>query len=81
MLLRLAGLIVIFLLIAWHEVPPLRRDKLHGELVAFVVLMLMAFALSALQVMGVNLPNPLKIGQRLNAAILGLVGFSGPPGL
>ena len=81
MLLRLAGLLIIFILIAWHEVPPLRREKLHRELAAFIVLMVIVFTLSAPQVMGVHVPNPLKVGQRVNKAILGLLGISRPTGL
>lgn len=73
-MLLLLGLIVIFLLIAWHEVPPLLRDKLYGELVVFAVLMLFTFILSALQVMGVTIPNPVNGLERANRALLSIFG-------
>ena len=73
-MLLLLGLVVVFVLIAWHEVPSLLRDRLYGELAVFATLMLLAFVLSVLQVMGVTIPNPMRGLEMANEALLGLLG-------
>ena len=52
------GLIFIFILIIFFEVPSLIRSKLWRELAAFSVLLTIGFVLSFLQVIGVKIPSP-----------------------
>ena len=52
------GLIFIFILIIFFDVPSLIRRKLWRELAAFSVLLTIGFVLSFLQVIGVKIPSP-----------------------
>ncbi len=52
------GLIIIFMLIAFIEIPRLFRERLWRELVAFSVFFTIGFLLSLLQVLGIKVPNP-----------------------
>ncbi len=51
-------LVLVYLAMILFEVPGLIRKKYWRELVAFSVLLLLAFTLSLLQVLGVKIPNP-----------------------
>ncbi|MCR4403630.1 MAG: hypothetical protein NUW12_12845 [Firmicutes bacterium] len=46
-------------IIAW-EMPGILRRKERGELALFIALVLIAFAVSFLQTIGVPVPNPVK---------------------
>lgn len=52
------GLIFIFILIIFFEVPDLIRGKLRRELAAFSVFLAIGFILGFLQVIGVKIPSP-----------------------
>ncbi|HHY70359.1 MAG TPA: hypothetical protein GX519_01600 [Thermoanaerobacterales bacterium] len=52
------GLILIFIVIVFLEVPGLLREKLWRELIAFSVLLSIGFILSFLQVISVKIPSP-----------------------
>ena len=52
------GLIFIFILIIFFEIPGLIRRKLWRELAAFSVFLTIGFVLSFLQVIGVKIPSP-----------------------
>ena len=52
------GLIFIFILIIFFEIPGLIRRKLWRELAAFSVFITIGFVLSFLQVIGVKIPSP-----------------------
>ena len=53
-------LLVIFAAIILFEVPPLIKNKMWGELIAFSVLMFIGMFLSIAQTVGIKLPNPTK---------------------
>lgn len=55
-----ALLLAILVLIVVLEVPPLVKNRMWRELVAFSVYMLIGAALSIPQAMGIQLPNPTK---------------------
>lgn len=52
-------LVLAFVFIALWQVPPLLKGH-SKELVTFSILMLFAFTLAILQIMGVKLPNPTR---------------------
>lgn len=53
-------LILAFGFIAWLEVPGMIQKKQKGELITFWVIWGMAFTLSFLLTIGVEVPNPTK---------------------
>ncbi len=52
------ALILVFAVVSLYEVPSLVRRKLWRELVAFVCVAGLAFALGLLMLIGVETPNP-----------------------
>ena len=63
-------LILAFLAMILFEVPGLIRREYWRELVAFSVLLLLAFTLSLLYVMGVKIPSPNEVITTLVQAVL-----------
>ncbi|MDK2822481.1 MAG: hypothetical protein PWQ67_868 [Clostridia bacterium] len=53
-------LIIAFIGIALFEVPGLIQRKYWRELIFFLILLLLAFILSFLQVIGIKIPSPIK---------------------
>ena len=53
-------LIVTFICLILYEVPGLIRNKYWKELTVFSVLMLIAFIISLLQILRIELPNPVR---------------------
>lgn len=51
---------VIMGLIAYYELPGLRKKENRGELIAFSVLWMVALLYASLVVYGVKLPNPIE---------------------
>lgn len=51
-------LVLVFIGIAFYEVPKLIREKLWRELWTFSILLLIGFVLSVLQIMGIKVPLP-----------------------
>ena len=65
-------LIIVFIGIAFFEVPELIRKKYWRELTAFSFFFLLAFILSLLQTIDVKIPSPMKGIQYLIKDILHL---------
>jgi hypothetical protein len=65
-------LIIAFICIVLWEVPALIRGKKWRELTAFSLFLLLAFALSLLNTIGVKIPSPMKGIQHLFKDILHL---------
>lgn len=63
-------LVLAYLAMILFEVPGLIRKKYWRELVAFSVLLLLAFTISLLQVLGVKIPNPNEAITTLVEAVL-----------
>jgi hypothetical protein len=53
-------LIIAFIGIALFEVPGLIQRKYWRELIFFLILLLLAFILSFFQVIGIQIPSPIK---------------------
>lgn len=53
-------LIISFMFLIMCEVPGLIKNKYWKELIAFSVLMSIAFTISLLYTLGINIPNPVK---------------------
>jgi hypothetical protein len=53
------GILMIVGIIAWVEVPNLRKKKLKKELVVFAILLFLATGLSITEALRVELPNPI----------------------
>lgn len=56
-------LIATFAVIALIEVPRLIKKKYWRELIAFSVILTIAFVISVLQLMHIEIPNPVKDSQ------------------
>lgn len=74
----LLALVLVFLIIAWYEVPALLREQLYSELLVFALLMVLAFSLSCLQTLGVTLPNPVRGLERLSEVVITMIGGDAP---
>ena len=53
-------LVAAFVIVIWLEVPGLIKKKYWRELIAYSVLMTLAFVVCLLYALHVNIPNPVK---------------------
>jgi hypothetical protein len=65
-------MIIVFIILAFFEIPSLISKKYWRELSVFSCLFLIAFILTIVQIMGVKIPSPMKGIQYIITDILGL---------
>jgi len=58
--LKILLLIIPFIAIVLYEAPPMIQKKRWRDLAIFSAITLFAFTISLLQVIGVNVPNPIE---------------------
>jgi len=56
----IALLLIIYIIIAGLQIPPLIKKKYWRELIVFSVFFVFAFILNLLQVLDVKIPSPMK---------------------
>ncbi len=64
--------IIGYLVLGILEIPPLIKKQQTKELVLYSVFFTLAFVLSILLVLGVNLPSPAKMLERVVTTFLGV---------
>ncbi len=67
-----ALLVVSFVVMVAYEAPEMIRQRQWGELALFIGLVLFAFTVSFLQVIGVSIPSPVKGIEYLTSRMLSL---------
>lgn len=58
---KVLGIVIISLLIAWKEIPPLKKQKKKKDIWIFSILQLTATTLLSLVILEVKIPSPLEV--------------------
>ncbi|SHH77555.1 hypothetical protein [Clostridium grantii] len=68
----IVGIIIVFICLAFFEIPGLIRKKYWRELIAFSCLSLITFTMTIIQSVSINIPSPMKGIEYIIRDIVGL---------